>query len=58
MVQKTGIYSNIPCKWSIVEKENSNTPQALNLNRRVITMGTYKRTNGVNWCFPAMHKDR
>jgi hypothetical protein len=21
-------------------------------------MGTYKRTNGVNWCLPAMHKER
>jgi len=40
------------------DKIEINNLLALNLCHYVMTTGTYERTNCVNKCLPAMHKDR
>jgi len=42
----------------ICEKIEINNLFVLNLCQHVMAMGTYERTNCVNQCLPAMHKER
>ena len=57
-VQRIRKYSNISYTGMIFEKIEINNLFVLNLCHYVMTTGTYERTNCVNKCLPAMHKER
>lgn len=58
LVQRIQKHSNISYAEMICEKIEINNLFVLNLCQHVMAMGTYERTNCVNQCLPAMHKER
>jgi len=58
LVRRIRRYSNISYAGMIFEKIEINNLFVLNLCHYVMTTGTYERTNCVNQCLPAMHKER